>query len=142
MDCLLVARWDMHPIAPIATITLFFLNGFVGNWLGTYESLSFYISIALCLLILLSLHKRRELMFVPRDVDRLLGDLSYPIYLIHAPLAWLLLYLCKLANIPITGPSIYALLLFVGPVLIASWLLSIAIERPIESLRTKVKQAI
>ena len=71
-----------------------------------------------------------------------MGDLSYPIYLVHSPLGWLMLYLCAQSGLPITGPSVTTLLVFVGPVVVVSWLLSVLAERPIELIRTRVKSSL
>jgi peptidoglycan/LPS O-acetylase OafA/YrhL len=126
--------------APLILSALFVINWLVSIWLNTYQTWGFYLSLGILIMLIIALHRRRELSFVSRKVDDYLGDMSYPVYLVHAPLAWLLMYLCKVSGIPITKPSLLTFAVFLIPTLIVAWLMQILIEEHVERLRNRVKQ--
>ena len=138
-----LSRWlaffSSHVAAPATAFGLFLANGAAAHLLGGYEGLFFYTNVPICALLVITLCQRKHLAGISRGFDKLMGDLSYPIYLVHAPLGWLLLYFCKLADVPVTGPSLLTFFLFLGPTVLASWLMSILIERPIENIRSRFK---
>lgn len=129
-----------HPAAPLICTGIFLANGMVGHTLGTYESYNFYLNIPLCALVHISLYERQELLLVSRNFDKFMGDLSYPLYLIHVPLGWVMLYFCLQLGLPFTSISLSAFFAFLPVTMIITALLSLLVEQRIESLRNIVKQ--
>ena len=129
-------------ILPVVLFAIYLANITFSHVLGIHQVTGFYLNIALCTLMLASLNLRTRMPGVSRKADGLLGDLSYPIYLIHAPLSWLLLYLCQLADIPIRGPALTTFFAFLLPTIVVSWLMTVSIEKPIDLLRSRIKQGL
>jgi peptidoglycan/LPS O-acetylase OafA/YrhL len=75
-----------------------------------------------------------------RRLDSRLGDLCYPVYLIHMQVGFAVATLFTLATPPPPAPR----LLFVAApfVLIVAWVLLRIVDDPVEHLRTRVKQAL
>lgn len=124
---------------PPLLFLLLLLNHAVMFKSGLAASLGFYSNFAICVLMVISLMERKELPLVSRSLDGALGDLSYPMYLIHYPLGFLFLYIYRQAGIEfsITGPVTF--LLFFPPLVLVSWGMAVGIERRIEVLRSAVK---
>jgi len=65
--------------------------------------------------------------------DRLLGDLSYPLYVVHDPIIiFVALYL---------APSVPTAITTAVTALIGAWLLYTVLERPLIALRTRIRRA-
>lgn len=129
-------------LLPIVLFAIYLANISLSHVLGVHEVIGFYLNIGLCALMLASLNLRTQMPGVSHKADSLLGDLSYPIYLIHAPLSWFLLYVCQLTDIPIRGPSLVAFFAFVLPTIVVAWAMTVSIEKPIELLRSRIKQSL
>lgn len=71
--------------------------------------------------------------------DMRLGDLSYPIYLVHLPLGFALVALGVLS--PFKGQEVLLVLLSLPPVLLLAWAMLHGVDYPIERLRDRVKAA-
>jgi peptidoglycan/LPS O-acetylase OafA/YrhL len=130
------------PLLPAILFGIYLANIAVSHNLNVHNLAGFYINIGLCAILLLTLQARRDLPGISRKLDNALGELSYPVYLIHAPLSWFLLYVCKLTGIPISGPSLLAFFTFVIPTVVIAWLMTVSIEKPIELARSRIKQSI
>ncbi len=97
--------------------------GVINTWPWTY---GLYISVLLSAWVVISLHKLET-----SKTDTLLGDLSYPIYLLHTTIgAYLLLYFDT------TRSLTFFLTAFIITVLI-SWVLLIIFDHPIQRLKKK-----
>jgi peptidoglycan/LPS O-acetylase OafA/YrhL len=129
-------------LLPVMLLGLFFLNIVMSHGYGVQQHIGLYVNLLLCGLLLLSLHNRSNLSPISAKADALMGNLSYPIYLVHAPLSGLLLYLCILLGLPISGPSLLAFCVWLPPTILVAWLISVSIEAPIDRLRTRVKRAL
>ena len=130
------------PLAPVLLFALILLNWAIGMSLGTQTTWSFYLNFSLCSCMILVLCQRTELPFISRDMDRWLGDLSYPIYLLHYPLGFLLLYLWQQLGFDVSGPGYMMVLLSLLPVILLAWLMAVLAERQIERLRTAIKKSL
>ena len=125
----------------------FLLSLIVGNWalstyIGTEDLWGLYVNWLLCSAMIIALFRRKQLPFISRQFDSWLGNLSYPIYLLHFPLGFALLYLYRHWGLSISGPSAALFLLSVVPVLLLAWLMSVVVELPIERIRRRVKQTV
>lgn len=70
---------------------------------------------------------------IPRDKGRsiMAGELSYPIYLLHFPLMWILVG----KSVPYGWPLFFAV---TSPTLVLAWLLVLLVERPIDRIRKSI----
>jgi peptidoglycan/LPS O-acetylase OafA/YrhL len=130
------------PLAPGLMFALILINWAIGTSLGTQTTWSFYLNLILCSSMILILGHRTELPFISRKLDNWFGDLSYPIYLVHYPLGFLLLYLWQQIGFDLTGPGYLMVFLSLPPVILVAWLMAIFIERRIEHLRSAIKNAL
>jgi peptidoglycan/LPS O-acetylase OafA/YrhL len=128
--------------APLTMFALILLNWLICWQTGTLRSWGFYINYLLCAAMIICLYDRRELKFVSRKFDRRWGDLSYPIYLVHIPLAYAFLAFWKEINIGIDKPGLMLFALSVIPLLLIGQLLAVGVEAQIEKLRTAVKRMV
>lgn len=105
--------------------------GFVG--LGITSSRIYLLVGFVLLIVIMCLLLRIEASLAMRRVDKILGDLTYPLYLIQTPVIALLLEFYQPS-----GLSDW--LLTVGLCVAASALIHHAVEWPLKSLRDKVRQ--
>jgi len=126
--------------APWVFFGLYLLNQPLALVLGTTQWSGFYLGFLFLSILIFTLRKRRQVGNITRSTDAFLGDMSYPMYLVHAPLAWLLLYLCKLAGLPITRPSPSAFFAFILPTLLVAWVIYILVEKRLDRQRQRIKQ--
>ncbi|MEC5216764.1 peptidoglycan/LPS O-acetylase OafA/YrhL [Actimicrobium sp. GrIS 1.19] len=93
------------------------------QWPWTY---GLYVSVLLSAWVVLSLSKLET-----SPLDNILGDLSYPLYLFHTTVAvWVL-------TLPIASRSFGFFLLSFFLTLVLSWVLIIAVDRPVHKLKKK-----
>jgi len=116
-------------------VTVFLLNAIMAP---DTQRLGFYLSLgAACYLIL-------ALRAIPRNLvppslllwDERLGDLSYPIFLAHWPMAILMI---QLGAAPGKGSTLFFMAL--GPTILLGWLVHRGIEGPIEGIRKRLRRA-
>ncbi|WP_038248866.1 acyltransferase family protein [Ghiorsea bivora] len=125
---------------PVLILFLMFINWYVGYLLTRSHELFFYTNILLCALMLLVLSNYKSLPLLSKKADSSWGDFSYPIYLMHYQVALVVLVVLQAWGIDIQRPDILLMWVTIPFVFLAAWLLVIAIERPIEQLRAKVKE--
>ncbi|MEC9375459.1 MAG: acyltransferase [Pseudomonadota bacterium] len=132
----------VNPIAPILMFTVIIGNWAIGRNFGTETTWSFYSNYILCSLMIISLCKRTRLPFISRSLDKWLGDLSYPIYLVHFPLSFLFAYTWNKFGFGFGYVWYTTFLVSLAPLAIISWLMMICVEQQIEKLRTLVKKTL
>jgi len=125
---------------PVLLLFLMFINWYVGYLLTRSHELFFYTNILLCALMLLVLSSYKSLPFLSKKADSSWGDFSYPIYLIHYQVALVVLVALQAWGIDVQRPNILLMLVTIPFVFMVAWLLVVTIERPIEQLRSKVKE--
>ncbi len=116
----------------------------LGNWALGFgalfpERINFYLNIALNALFILSVSTRQSLTGVSRRIDRLLGDFSYPIYLVHYQVALITMAGLSAFGLELArGDNVLAVLSL--PLLfLVAWALSMIVEQPIDKLRKKIR---
>lgn len=119
--------------------------GILGNWylgrlLDTQTGLSFYINYLLCSLMIIALFWRKSLPLVSPKIDAWIGALSYPIYVIHLPLAYVLRYAFRKMGISIPGPEPFFFFISLPFVILAAWAIAATVEAATDSLRQRIKQ--
>lgn len=127
-------------LAPLILVFLFFLNWSIGIITGRENDIFFYSNHLICVAMVAVLHVPSQSPPLNKRLDKFLGDLSYPIYLFHYQVGLVVMALCSVAGYNVQRPSIPLMLLTIPLVILVSWLVNVFIERPIESIRKKVKE--
>ena len=142
-----IKRLFMTNILSPTSLTGFIFANFIGSFvvqkltdIPQVFGLGFYLNLALVLLLTLSLAMGNAYPFLTRHWDSKIGKLSYPIYLIHWQTGLIVSFFYL--GFPYHGLSIDGFLNLVLSlpiiVLLASLMVSL-IDKPIESLRIRVK---
>jgi peptidoglycan/LPS O-acetylase OafA/YrhL len=131
-----------HDFSPAMLFVLLIINWAVAKLTGNLSLLGFYINYAICSVIMITLFHRKTLPLVSRKTDNWLGALSYPIYLIHYPLAFLFLSIYKKLGLGFEGPSILVFFISLPFLVLLSWLMAVTVERPVELLRSIIKRSL
>jgi len=118
------------------------INWYIGRKLGTQTGISFYINFLLCCVMIITLFPRRELPLVSRGFDDWMGSLSYPLYVIHVPLAYPLRYMFQQLGIPITRPEPLFFALSLPFLILAAWLIAVTVEANTDRLRGLIKRRV
>ena len=119
---------------------LVIFNWVVGYKMGMLKGVSFYLNFVLNVILVLSLVNKQSLKLINKRFDKVMGEFSYPIYLVHFQVGLIGIIVLGAFGIKLDRPS-YELMLFEVPlVFIVSWLLILLIERPIELVRQVVKR--
>ncbi len=125
---------------PLLIVLLMAINWYIGFLLTRSHELFFYTNIVLCALMLVVLSSYKSLPWLSKKSDVYWGDFSYPIYLIHYQVALVVLYIAQQNGFALQRPDILLMWLTIPAVFLAAWLLMVLIERPIERLRSQVKE--
>jgi peptidoglycan/LPS O-acetylase OafA/YrhL len=125
-----------HAGAPIILLALMWFElKFALKWDG-YYTWGYYLAYFLNSLLILSLLDRKSIVGMSRKVDAFVGDLSYPIYLMHLP-AGLVLIAMGFRGAVRGQPRFFYTALPI--ILLLAWALAQFVERPIESIRRRIK---
>lgn len=128
--------------APAALFALILVNYGLGYLLGGQRGLHFYLNYLLCALMVVALFDRKALPLVSRRTDKLLGDFSYPIYLIHVQVGLVVHALLGQVGAPAGRARLMITLAALPLVFAGAWLMTVAVERPLERIRGRVKAAL
>lgn len=123
-----------------AVFTLILLNWYLGVLAGQSHGLFFYVNFILCSAMVAILMQVQELPFLPSRLDKWMGDLSYPIYLVHYQVALFVIVVLGWAGKPVTRPDMLLMYLSIPVIIIASYVMTRVVELPIERIRTMVKK--
>jgi peptidoglycan/LPS O-acetylase OafA/YrhL len=107
------------------------------NAFDSYHYYINYVSQTLIIFILSSIDKPIPSL---KMIDKIFGDFSYPIYLIHFQAGIITVVLSSYLGINLVMPKISLALLSIPLILGVSWFLIIFIERPMNVLRDKHKR--
>lgn len=122
----------------IATIVLFFLltlNFIVAVKLQFTESIGFYTNLVIAWGILASFVNKRSFLFISYKLDSRIGDLSYPIYLVHLQCGLILSALGLSVSKAHPQFAVFSMPL----IIILSWAMDRYIDKPVEKLRERFK---
>ena len=117
------------------------VNWAAGLEFGTLKTISFYINYVICALLITVLQGVRELRFISRKADKLIGDLSYPMYLIHYQVGLLVFHVVGNYGYEVTRHNVWHALISLPPILLTAWLMANFIEKPIEKARDMIKRS-
>lgn len=126
---------------PVLAFTAVLANCLLAILSGYADGIFFYSNYLLCALMVVVLYDRKTLPFITRRFDDWMGELSYPTYLIHFQVGILVVLLYSAAGIELTRPSMMLMAVSVPAVLVCAWVISVCLDRPIETIRAKVKQS-
>jgi peptidoglycan/LPS O-acetylase OafA/YrhL len=132
------AGWLTRDFAPAILFGLLLLNQVISIWTNTLLTRGFYVNYLLSAAMVVALASKTALPYLSKPVDRALGDLSYPIYLLHYQAGMILIGL-GLTRFHRFDP-VFALAAL--PILfVLAWLLDKGVEEPMEKIRRKLKGA-
>lgn len=138
-DC--IDRYFGFSYTPYLFFLALLINWKIGLELGTLRGLSFYINYTLCAIILISLSGRSSLPFISKKFDKLMGDFSYPIYLIHYQVGLVVMACLSWVGYGVERPDMMLAIISVPVILIFAWFVSRYMEQPVEAIRQKIKYA-
>jgi peptidoglycan/LPS O-acetylase OafA/YrhL len=128
--------------APLLWLGAALLNWKIASMLSGVITWGFYLNCLFCAFITLSFYYQKKLFFISRKADSWLGDLSYPIYLVHYPLGFLLLYCYQQLGWGFFRPELAVFWISLPAVFLVSWLMAVGVEKHVEKLRARIKAAI
>jgi len=129
----------LHDYLPVFLACLFVLNWLLAFSQKAFLGMFFYSNFAICAFIVAVLSNRKSLPFINKKFDNWLGDFSYPIYLFHFQVGLLVVVVLRSIGIELIRPDLILLAISIPLLFILSWLVTLTIERPIESIRRKIK---
>lgn len=129
----------VYSYLPYIVLIGVFINWSIGKHLSLLKGVFFYTNYLLCALMVVLLSERKELPKITRKFDKLMGDFSYPIYLIHYQVGILVIVCFSAFGVELRRPDQTFMMVSIPVILLCSWLITISFERPIERLRTKIK---
>jgi peptidoglycan/LPS O-acetylase OafA/YrhL len=138
---LLVPR-SLFIITVVFILNFIFINVFKKMDMNFMFYLSFYLNYIITAAFILHFSVAKASPSV-RKLDKIFGDFSYPTYLLHWQIAFLVSML--VFNVPITGLNIDGVSVFILTIpvtFLVSYGLSVVVDRPVEILRLKVKSKI
>jgi len=120
--------------------------GILLNWLIGYifvnsKGIFFYSNFILCGFMVVALSGRKSLPCISSKFDKWMGDFSYPIYLIHYQVGLIVVSLLSMVGLNYSAPNLTVMFFSIPFILVLSWIIIIAVEKPIELLRDKVKRS-
>jgi len=131
-----------YSYAPALLFMLIIANWMVAKLSGGLLQWGFYSNYILCAIMIISLFHRKQLPFISRKWDSWMGDLSYPLYLLHFPLGFLFLYCFNRIGFDFAEPEMAFFLVATPFLLLAAWAMAVGVEQRVELLRNWVKQSL
>ena len=130
-----------EPYVAYLLVFILLANWKLGLELGTLKGFSFYLNFVICAMILISLSERRDLPFISRRFDKLMGDFSYPIYLIHYQVGLVVMVSMNWFGFKIIRPDMNLSIVSLPVIFLVAWLISRYMEQPVEAVRRRIKGA-
>ncbi|MGB5971932.1 MAG: acyltransferase [Nodosilinea sp.] len=124
---------------PYIVTFLILINWFLGYVLEQSTGFFFYSNYALCTLMTAALYDRKQLPYVSREIDKWVGEFSYPIYLLHYQVGIVVIALLAAFGIELSRPSLVLMAVSMPLLFICSWAVLATLAKPIESVRARVR---
>jgi peptidoglycan/LPS O-acetylase OafA/YrhL len=125
---------------PYLLFILILINGGFGHSTSQSEEFFFYSNYILIAIMVAVLSETKEIPFLSKNIDKKIGDLSYPIYLIHHPVGIIVVALSGAISVKLIRPDPILFFVSVLIIFVLSWCIAAVVERPIESIRAKIKK--
>lgn len=134
----------IHSAPILRYLPLVLFVAILGNWALGYLTSQFfgaffYSNFLICACMVAVLSETRELPGIDRRLDKLMGDLSYPMYLFHYQAGLAVVAICSAGGIELKRPSLMLFFASLPMILIFSWIVTMTVERPIDRLRKRIK---
>jgi len=126
---------------PLIIFCAILLNWYVGYLSGYLRGVFFYTNYFLCSLMIVVLSERKTLPFITKKFDRWMGDMSYPVYLIHYQVGLVVVYILGMIGLEYRRPDSVIFMISIPFIFITAWIFTVTIEKPIDLIRDRVKQA-
>jgi peptidoglycan/LPS O-acetylase OafA/YrhL len=126
---------------PFILLVLGMTNWLLAHVFSEIRGLFFLPNYAICSLMVLVLCSDDALPYISKKLDKSLGDLSYPVYLIHYQVGLLVIVALAGFGIDTERPSPELLLISLPAIILAAWGITLSLERPIDLIRTRVKKS-
>lgn len=130
---------DKEVFLPFCLAVFFLANWKIGIILDQSDGLFFYSNYLLCAIMIVTLLDKKRLPFINKKIDKIIGDFSYPIYLIHYQAGILVVMFFSIFGIELKRPDPTLMLASIPVIIFLSWIITITLEKPIELLRSKIK---
>ena len=127
---------------PVILLGLIVSNVLIGINLSIERSGSFYINFFLNALMISILIHYKEIPWIPKSLDKILGDLSYPIYLVHYQAGLITIACAGYFGLSLHRPDFDLFIASLPIILGLSYMFTRGIEQPIERLRKRIKNCI
>lgn len=127
----------VHPIFMIPVFIL--INWLIGIFLSASHGLFFYINFILCAVYILVLSNTKSLPYIDAKLDKWIGDFSYPMYLIHYQVGFLMVLVFSSFGVSFERPSLSLFLAAMPLIILFSWIASVLMEKPIDLIRDRIK---
>lgn len=133
-----------------STRFLFFLmlgNCFLWTWFALFEQkgpyeFGLYVNLVICALLIYAIANGGVIISFDKSIDKMIGNFSYPIYLLHWQVGLLVSYILYGRSLhQFSTQGFLSLCISFLVVLVISSLLIFFIEKPIENIRNKVRSA-
>ena len=126
---------------PLIIFCAILANWFVGFISGHLKGIFFYTNYILCAFLVVVLSGQKKLPFITNKFDKWMGDFSYPIYLIHYQVGLIVVFVLGKMGLEYMRPDLIIMSISIPLIFIAAWIFIIIIEKPIDLMRDRVKQA-
>jgi len=125
-----------RPFLPALIFVCVLVNYVVAHEADMLRGYAFYVNFILNTLVIAALLHGKSGLLIPNTIDRCLGALSYPIYLIH----WQVGLLFVGMGLSIQVGTLSFFFICAPSIIFFSWLIARYIEMPIERIRNLVKE--
>lgn len=129
----------IHNYLPIVIFVSTLINWWLGDLSGYSRGICFYLNYILCSLIVILLSAKAALSFIPKKVDKWIGDLSFPIYVIHYQIGLVVVAVFNALGFAYKRPDTHILLFSLPIIILIAWVMVKCVEQPIERIRSKVR---
>lgn len=107
-----------------------------------FDELGYYMNLTLCFYFVYNVVHGGKLPYISVKMDKLLGDLSYPIYLIHIQIGVIVaVYFNRLYKNDHTFYGLGAFILSTVLILFISYLMAVLLDRPVNAIRDRIKHS-
>jgi len=129
-----------HKYLPYFLALAILINWAIGYMLSQSIGLFFYTNYILCAFMVVVLADIKDLPFISRRFDNWMGDFSYPIYLFHYQIGFILIVLFAKFGISLKRPDLILMSASLPVLFLFSWIITVSLEKPIEIIRSKIKR--
>ncbi len=137
---LLFKRLPDSSLIPMFLFVALVLNWWLATQGGYVRNIGFYINYVLCAVAIACLVSGHFRFVLSKRFDKKIGDLSYPIYLFHYQVGFLVMSVMNYAGIESARGNMLLAAVSAPFILALAWLIVRWIEAPIMQVRTRIKE--